>query len=52
MALIWIVGSGVEVPVKWGVLRRADLRTYGRTCRVCVGPEPKSKWRFVVSVQA
>ena len=46
------MGSGVEVPVKWGVWRGGDLETYEPTNRVCVGLEVKSRWRFVVPVQA
>ena len=46
------MGSSVEVPVKWGVWRGADLRTYELTCRVCVGLEVKLRWRSIVSVQA
>ena len=34
------------------VWRGGDLRTYEPTCRVCVDLVPKSKLRFVVSVQA
>ena len=51
-ALISNVGSAVEVPVKWGVWTGDDLRTYELTCRVCVDLVPKSKLRFVASVQA
>ena len=39
------VGPGVEVPVKWGVWRVGDLRTYELTCRVCVGLEVKSEYQ-------
>ena len=46
------MGSGIEVPATWAVWRGGDLRTYEPTCRVCVGLEVKSRWRFLVSVQA
>ena len=34
-----------------GVRRGVDVRTDEPTCRVCLGLEVKSRWRFVVSVQ-